>query len=169
MPAPSDLASFCRQQHPRLVGMLGLYCGDRAIAEEFAQEALTRACRDWMRIRSKDDPAAWVHRVALNLANSYFRRKLVERKATARMESGRASASEPDAAAAVSLRQAIATLSKRQKTVLILRYYLDMSFPEVAEFMEIPLSTAKSLASRGMARLRTDPGVAELKEASDAT
>lgn len=167
MTAPADLVSFCRNQHPRLVGILGLYCGDRAVAEELTQEALTRTCRDWRRIREKDDPSAWVSRVAINLANSYFRRKLAERRASARLESQRNSGSEPDLSESVSLRQAIAKLPRRQRTVLILHYYLDLPFTDVADHMDIPLSTAKSLSRRALSRLRSDSGLFHLKEVPD--
>lgn len=167
MAVPPDLVLFCEEQHPRLVGMLGLYCGDRFIAEEFAQEALMKACRDWRRVRSKDDPAAWVRRVALNLTNSHFRRKLAERRARERLVSQTVSEAEPDLALAVSLRHAIAALSRRQRTAVIL-HYLDLPFPGVADFMDIPLSTAKSLASRGIAHLRASSDLFELKEARDA-
>lgn len=71
--APADLAAFCRLEHPRLVGTLGLYTGDADLAEELAQDALLRACRDWDRVRTFAAPGAWVHRVAINLANSAFR------------------------------------------------------------------------------------------------
>ena len=37
-----DLAAMCEREHPRLVGMLGLYCGDRDAAEDLAQDALVR-------------------------------------------------------------------------------------------------------------------------------
>lgn len=168
MAVPPDLVLFCEEQHPRLVGMLGLYCGDRFVAEELAQEALVKACRDWRRVRSKDDPAAWVRRVGLNLTNSYFRRKLAERRARERLASRTISEAEPDPALAVSLRHAIAALSRRQRTAIILHYYLDLPFPAVADFMNVPLSTAKSLASRGIARLRASADLFELREARDA-
>jgi RNA polymerase sigma factor (sigma-70 family) len=166
--APPDLVSFCEEQHPRLVGMLGLYCGDRSVAEELAQEALMKACRDWRRVRSKDDPAVWVRRVAFNLTNSYFRRKLAERRARERLASQAVPDAEPDPAVTMSIRHAIVALSRRQRTAVILHYYLDMPFPDVADFMDVPLSTAKSLASRGIARLRTSSDLFELKEARDA-
>lgn len=167
MPPPPDLVAFCREQYPRLVGMLGLYCGDRAVAEELAQEALTKAFRDWPAVCRKDDPSAWLRRVAINLANSYFRRKLVERRATARLESERLPDVDPDLTMVVSLRQAIAKLPRRQKTVLILHYYVDLPFPEVAAFMDIPLSTAKSLAARARGRLRSESDLSLSKEAPD--
>jgi RNA polymerase sigma-70 factor (sigma-E family) len=165
--APPDLAFFCRDQHPQLVGMLGLYCGDRAVAEELAQEALARACRDWTRVRSNDNPAAWVRRVAMNLANSYYRRKSAERRANARLQARPAGGVRPDLDRAVMLRQAIARLPRRQRAALVLHYYVDLTYAEVADFMGVPVSTAKMLAHRGLTRLRDRPDLTELKEAPD--
>ena len=75
------LEAFCRAEYPRLVGMLDLYCGDLGVAEELAQEALTRVYRHWKKVSALDKPEAWVRRVAINLANSHFRRRKAERKA----------------------------------------------------------------------------------------
>ncbi|MGI8699694.1 MAG: sigma factor [Nocardioidaceae bacterium] len=54
--------------------MLRLYCGDPEVARDLAQEALTRAWVHWRKVRRMDRPDLWVRRVALNLANSHFRR-----------------------------------------------------------------------------------------------
>ncbi len=168
MSAPPDLVSFCTEQHPRLVGMLGLYCGDRAVAEEISQEALMKACRQWHSLSAKQDPEAWITRVAFNLTNSYYRRKRAEYRARDRFRSRVITESESDPSLAISLRRALAALPRRQRTVLILHYYLDLPFPEVAAFMDIPVSTAKSLSGRAVARLRTSPDLSELKEALNA-
>jgi DNA-directed RNA polymerase specialized sigma24 family protein len=72
--APTDLTEFCEAEWPRLVGSLSLYTGDADLAEELAQEAVARVCRHWRRVRTMDAPAAWLHRVARNLAHSHFRR-----------------------------------------------------------------------------------------------
>src|SRR5918999_5063001 len=76
-----DLFGMCKQKHPRLVGMLGLYCGDGDVAEDLAQEALIRLCRDWRRVRQLHAPERWLHRVAINLAHSHYRRRAIERRA----------------------------------------------------------------------------------------
>jgi RNA polymerase sigma-70 factor (sigma-E family) len=166
---PPELAAFCRDQYTPLVGMLGLYCGDRAVAEELAQEALIKACRDWSRVRSKDDPGAWVRRVAINLANSYFRRRKAEHRAHLRLGSRPTAEAQRDPESAEILRRAIARLPRRQRTSLVLHYYLDLPYPEVADFMNVPLSTAKMLAHRGLARLRHHNDVLDLREAPDAS
>lgn len=63
-PLTTEQALFCRREHPRLVGAVTLYLGDRDVAEDIAQEALARACAAWGRVRRMRAPGAWVHRVA---------------------------------------------------------------------------------------------------------
>ena len=82
--APAELIAFCEREYPRLVGSLGLYCGDRHVAEDIAHEALVRVARDWGRVRSMRSPQAWTHRVAINLANSHYRRRQAEPRANER-------------------------------------------------------------------------------------
>src|ERR687892_2759366 len=76
-----ELFAMCQEEHPRLVGLLGLYCGDHDVAEDLAQEALIRLCRDWRRVRKLHAPERWLRRVAINLAHSHYRRKTIERRA----------------------------------------------------------------------------------------
>ena len=77
--APDELGAFCRAEWSRLVGALSLYTGDADLAEELAQEAVARVCRHWRKVRKMDAPAAWLHRVARNLAHSHYRRARVAR------------------------------------------------------------------------------------------
>jgi RNA polymerase sigma factor (sigma-70 family) len=159
------LAAFCRVQHPRLVGLLSLYCGDALVGEELAQEALARACRDWSKVRRLQRPEAWATRVALNLANSHFRRRRYERRARERLGAGAVRGTEPaDAAAAVALRRALLVLPQRQRGALVLRYYSDLPVTEIAEMLECPVSTAKSHIRRGLARLRAHPELFDVTE-----
>ena len=162
-----ELAHFCRTEHPRLVGVLSLYCGDRYVAEELAQEAIVRVISDWGRVRRLDAPGAWAHRVAINLANSHLRRKLAERRAKQRLSARTPRAHhDPDTPTAVAVRAAVASLPKRQKAVVVLRFFADLSVREVADLLDLPDGTVKSLTSRALASLRAT-SLGELKEVSD--
>lgn len=156
---PTDVAAFCETQIPRLVGALTLYCGDRALAEELAQEALARAVQHWPKIADSDQREGWVYRVGVNLANSRFRRRLAERranqKATARAEQV---AQDGDVATALTVRRVVSELPRRQRAAITLRFYLDLPVAEVAHIMECPESTVKSLTRRGLARLQQELG-----------
>jgi RNA polymerase sigma factor (sigma-70 family) len=152
----SEFAAFCIKEHPRLVGALSLYCGDRVLAEELAQDALSRACRDWGKVRRLGAPGAWTHRVAINLANSYFRRVAAEARAKRRLREEQRAYRESglDHAAAMDIRSAVASLHRRQRTALILRYYVDLPVRDVAAAMECPEGTVKTLTSKAIASSR---------------
>lgn len=165
----AELISFCRREHGRVVGLLSLYCGDAALAEELAQDALARVCRDWRRVRRMDYPEAWTSRVAINLANSHFRRRAAERRARERLAARpEAPPSQPDTALALSVRQAVAQLPPRQRAALLLHYFCDLPFARVAELMGAPEPTVKSLARRGIARLRESAFLPDREETPNA-
>lgn len=161
---------FCRREHPRLVGLLGLYCGERILGEELAQEALARALRDWKKVARMDHPAAWLSRVGINLANSHFRRRSAERRANDRLQAlPRSDSVEPDDAGTMSVRAAVSALPRRQREVLVLRYYGDLSFKEIAGSLGMPEPTVKSLVRRALMRLRAESGLVDDKEASNVS
>jgi RNA polymerase sigma factor (sigma-70 family) len=148
---------------------MSLYVGERGLAEELVQDALTRLCRDWRRVRGMEHPEAWTHRVAINFANSYLRRRAAEARARDRLIGLRhVTEDERDTAGAVAVRHAVACLPKRQKEALILRYYADLTFAEVAEVMGSPIGTVKSLTQRALLRLRRS-GLEELKGVPDVS
>lgn len=156
---PSDIAGFCESQIPRLVGALTLYCGDRGVAEELAQEALAKVVRHWNKIGRSDRREGWVYRVAINLANSSFRRAVAERRANQRaIDRAGAMAHDADTATALTVRWALSELPRRQRTAITLRFYLDLPVTEVAQIMECPESTVKSLTRRGLTRLEQELG-----------
>lgn len=163
------LVSFCESQRPRLVGLLSLYCGDAYVGEEMAQETIVRVCRDWRKVRQLDSPEAWVWRVAINLTNSYFRRRAAERRARERLEARtNASIVQPEEAFSSSVRQAVAALPARQKTALVLRFYLDLSVSQTAELMNCAEGTVKALTHKGISTLRESPEF-ERSESFDAS
>lgn len=157
MPDTSRAAAgaFCAAQYPRLVGSLTLYLGDRAVAEELAQEALLRAFRRWEHVAQLDAPPAWLWRVAINLANSHFRRRRAEQRASERLRATATSATEDrDHASDLAVRRAVTALPQRQRTALILRYYLDLSVDEAARRMDASPDAVRSLTKRAVAALR---------------
>lgn len=163
--APAELIAFCEREYPRLVGSLGLYCGDRHVAEDIAQEALVRVARDWGRVRSMRSPQAWTHRVAINLANSHYRRRQAEARANERSSRGVDGVHhDADPGDAVVVRAAVSRLPQRQRAAVVLRFYLGHSLAEVAQLMDAPLGTVKSLVHRGVAALRDDLHLGALDE-----
>jgi RNA polymerase sigma-70 factor (ECF subfamily) len=147
-----ECAAFCRREHERLVRTLRLYCGDLAVAEELAQEALYRACRQWREVREMPAPGAWVHRVAINLANSLYRRRQAERRALARHGGRMPHEADPSVGAAV--REAVAALPARQRAALVLRHHAGYSIQEVADQLGVSPGAVKQLTHRASEALR---------------
>ncbi len=149
-----DFDELCRAEHPRLVGALALYLGDRGVAEELAQEALARALDRWPRIREAHDPAAWVRRVAFNLARSWWRRRYAERRANARHGIDEAGVQDPSPALGVAVRAAVAALPPRQREVVVARFYLDLDLAGTAELLGLTVPAVKGLQHRAASVLR---------------
>jgi RNA polymerase sigma-70 factor (sigma-E family) len=139
-----------------------LLTGDWGEAEELAQEAMTRTFAAWSRVRHKQQ-AAYARKVLLNRHRSLLRRAVVEARhaLTSRPQQWH----EPDFGGDdLVLWQALQQLPARQRTAIVLRYYLDLPEAEVARLLGVPVGTAKSLVHRGLARLRDRLGAAYAAE-----
>lgn len=153
--ADPDAVAFCATEFPRLVGALGLYVGDEAVAEELAQEALLRACRRWERVSRMESPGGWTWRVARNLANSHLRRRRAEWRARARLSTAdRTDDATDEFAERVAVRRAVADLPERQRNVLVARYFLDWSVQMTARELGMSADAVRSLSKRAVAALR---------------
>ena len=140
-----------------------LLTGDRHRAEDLLQTALTRAYLRWDRIAS-DDPEGYVRRILANAHIDWWRRKPWREQPTDVLPE----TALPDASGAVEVRDAVLTalagLPRRQRAVVVLRYYEDLSEAEIAQTLGCSAGTVKSAASRAMARLRDDPGLRAQRE-----
>lgn len=165
--ASVELSAFCRSEYPKLASMLALYCGDRELAQDLAQETIVRVIQNWKKVSRLPAPSAWCRKVAINTANSWFRRVAANRRATRRLE-GRVGRSHdhPDSANAVAVRAAVANLPARQKAVIVLRFYADLPVEEVAQEMRCEQGTVWALTNQAIASLRK-AGLVDLKEAAD--
>ena len=126
--------------------------GDAAAAEDAASEALVRAGLRWRRLRDRALP--WVVRVATNLAIDQTRRRAREHQAG---QAGRAELPADgieSVQASVDLHRALKALPKRQREVVVLRYFGDLSEREIAAELGLAPGSVKSHASRGLAALR---------------
>lgn len=156
---------FCRAEHGRLVAAMTLYTGSADLGQELAQEALARACRDWQRVSSMKSPEAWTYRVAVNHANSLFRRRRYERLASARAAAWAPTAwLDPDPLVLEPLRRALASLPRRQREAVVCRYLLDLSIEEAASRMNCASGTVRALTAQAVSRLRTHSELADLNE-----
>lgn len=114
-----------------------------------------------------DSLPAWVATVALNHARSALRRLRSERKARARLEADATPRPPRSSAEHVDIERALAALPRRQREVVVLRYYLGMETKEVARVLAINEGTVKSTLFRARATLAGALGIHELEEAND--
>lgn len=162
--------TFCRDAYPRLVRALDLYCDDRHLAEELAQEALLRACRRWGHVSELESPVGWCFRVGVNLAKSRFRRRRAERRATDHLDTQiRTGSPEGQVGTALVVRQALDELTDQQRDAVVLRYFLDLDMYETADLLGSTPGAVRGLCHRALQTLRgrLDIGLSEDVEVSD--
>jgi RNA polymerase sigma-70 factor (sigma-E family) len=153
--ADTEFQHYMAARWPALVRTAYLLTGDQHLAEDLAQTTLTKVYASWRRVRRADDIDAYVRRILVNTNASRFRKRRVVEHLTAAPYD--AAAHEPHAGLAQrsALMTALAGLPKRQRAVVVLRYWEDLSEREVAEALGISPGTVKSQASKALARLRT--------------
>ena len=154
-----EFREFFAAQYERLCWLGLLLTGDQAEGEELAQEALARTWWRWA-VHRPDDPAAYARKVLVNRRRSLLRRAGVEARFLARTRAE--PVPPPGDEQAMVLWQAVQGLPPRQRAVLVLRFHEDLTEAEVARLLGLPLGTVKSLAHRGLARLRDRLGSPDL-------
>jgi RNA polymerase sigma-70 factor (sigma-E family) len=153
MATDEEFRGFFAQHYERLCRLGFLLTGDPAQAEELAQDARVRTWRRWRLVRKPDKPEAYARKVLVNRHRSLLRRALVEARYLSRDRPDEQDRDEHREDAIV-LWAATRRLPRRQRTVLVLRYYEDLSEAEIARVLGVPAGTVKTLARRGLARLR---------------
>lgn len=120
--------------------------GTRPEAEDLAQEALARAYLHWKKIEPYATP--WVLRVTGNLAIDVLRRRRLAERVSVGPVAGVVEGERID------LQRALAGISRRQRSAVVLRYFADMSEAEVAATLGCSVGTVKKHTSRGLLTLR---------------
>lgn len=128
---------------------LALVLGDVGLADEAVDEAMTRALTNWDKVRGYDRPEGWLYRVGLNWARGVFRKRRYEllSEIEPSLQSVDDPLPDPD------LIEAVGRLSLKLRSVVVARYYLDLSTAECAEALGVPEGTVKSRLSRALNRL----------------
>jgi len=136
-----------------------LLTGDRDLAEDLVQDAFVRLAGRLDHMRDPGAFEAYLRKTVVNLSNSHFRRRRVERNYEARARGGLSDAAprhsiEERTALAASLRK----LPQRQRAAIVLRFYEDLSEAQTADVIGCRPGTVKSLVSRGLESLRKEIG-----------
>jgi RNA polymerase sigma-70 factor (sigma-E family) len=164
MPNPEAKVTFEDFVHARSGSLLRtalLLTGQhRAEAEDLLQIALERAYRHWAKVCAADDPERYVRGILAKASADRWRR--IAKRREQPMPAPYSEPRVPDHTTAFAERdyvlRALATLPPRQRAVLVLRFFNDLSEGETAELLGCSLGTVKSQAARGLARLREAAG-----------
>lgn len=141
---------FYHQRYSEIYRAVMLTVGDRDLAVEAIDEAMTRAFARWSKISEMSNPSGWVYRVATNWARSRLRRRKLAMRTHHSIAVVPGDIELPDA----QLIEAVRSLPTHQRNVVVARYLLDMSEAETAEALGIPRGTAKSRTNRALSRLK---------------
>lgn len=139
---------------PRLKRLAFLLTGDVDAAEDLLQTAYAKALPRWSRIRSYDQPDAYMRRVLVNGRTSVWRRTRGREVLTDRVPDRAGTDPTAGRDEAEDLRRALLALPAKQRAAVVLRFYCDLSEQETAAAMGVSVGTVKSHTSRGLARLR---------------
>lgn len=158
-----DFEAFVRARLPALLRFGRALTGSEDAAADLVQDALERTLMRWGRIAAaaNSDPEGYVRRVMVTRNISLWRR--LRREWLAGEVPERPSA-DPEAAGDGEVWQALVQLPTRQRAVIALRYYDNLSEREIADLLGVSVGTVKSQASRGLEKLRValgGPGGAE--------
>ncbi len=142
----------------RLHRVAYLLCHDRNLAEDLVQETFAIAFAKWSRVASADNPQAYLRRVLVNHYLSGQRRKRVLEVFDHRRGDHQRAEADTGADDRSHLQQLLRGLSPKARTVLVLRYYVDLPDSEIANLLGIREATVRSTAARALAAVRAaDP------------
>ena len=151
----ADFAAFVRAHSRSLYGTAFLLTGSAPAAEELLQDTLAALYPKWARVTAADQPVAYVRRTLANRFVSARRRPSARDVSVWELPDG---PTDLDLAGLVADRrllwQLLSTLSERQRTAIVLRYFHDLPDAEIALAVGCRQVTVRSLISRGLAELR---------------
>ena len=145
----ADLESLFLVERVPMVRLATLMVGSRAIAEEVVQDAFASVSERW---NGLERPGAYLRTVVVNGCAQTLRRRSVEDRH--RPDTLEIPGEIPERL--IELRSALDRLTDRQRIVVVLRYFVDMSDDEIARTLEVRPPTVRSLAHRAMAVLRKE-------------
>lgn len=151
----SDFDDFALAAWPRLRWSAYLLCGDHQLAEDLAQTALVRTYARWGSVR-RADAMAYTRRVLVNLNIDRLRRKRPVELGELHPDVVTSADRTPGSDDRDEVVRLLATLTERERSVVVLRHYFDLAEADVASELGISAGTVKSTLSRALAKLRTD-------------
>ncbi|GIH22728.1 DNA-directed RNA polymerase sigma-70 factor [Acrocarpospora phusangensis] len=156
---PASFEEFVRVREGALRRYGFVLTGSMHDGADLVQDALIRLSDAWPRVRAKDDPEGFVRVTMVRLHISKWRRLRRERLVSHVPEAAYSDADIERLSGDAGLWRLLATLSPRQRAVLVLRYYEDLADEDIAVRIGVSRNTVRSLAARGLARLRETTAV----------
>jgi RNA polymerase sigma-70 factor (sigma-E family) len=155
----SGFDEFVATRSPALLRTAYLLTGDHGLAEDLLQTALAKCWFAWGRIDGPPEP--YVRRAMATTYATWWRRKWRGERPTGQLPDrgdppGTSHVDDRDA-----LWRALAALPRRQRAVVVLRYYEDLSEPETASALGVSVGTVKSQAAKALATLRRDDDLSQ--------
>lgn len=129
---------------------------DRSLAEELAQDVFLELHRHWKSMKSAEHVLFWLRRTAVNRAIDHVRKRKIHAE-TSLEETGEPTVLEQmhDTFLSAYLERMVASLPEKQRAAIVLRYQEDMEPEEIAELLEMNVSTVKTQIARGLDLLRS--------------
>lgn len=151
-PGTPDFDDWVAARGPALLRLAYVLTGNRADAEDAVQDALSRALPRWDRIRQVGDPDAYVRRMVVNAHTSWWRR--FRRRETPVAETYVVRVDPAPVDDQETLWRACLALPESQRVAVVLRYYEQLGYPEIAAITGVAEGSVRARVSRGLATLR---------------
>ncbi len=150
----AEFTEFATLRAPHLYRSACLLTGgDTHLAEDLVQETLSRMYALWNRATSIHNPAGYAHTVLTRTYLTHRRRRSATERTVGRIPD-RAAAGGSDPALRVALLDALAELSAKDRTVVVLRYWEDRSIQETADAMNVSSAAVRTRSVRALGRLK---------------
>lgn len=165
-PAPETFESWASLKGPALLRFAHLITGSASAAGDAAQDALVAVYPRWSRL-GPDDADAYARRVIVNSHISRWRKWGRRERLVGDLTPWETATDSDDAERLTETRailQVVGQLPRKQRAAVILRYFDDLSFAQIADILSCPESTARSHVHRALAALRTQLGVVAHEE-----
>jgi len=153
----TEFAAYMSARQASLLRTAYLISGDRHTAEDLVQTALAKLYLSWEKVTQRDSIDGYVRRIIINEHNSLWRRPWKRREhSTDQLPESTTPGSSTSGTSGTDadLWAFVQSLPRKQRAVLVLRYYEELSEAETAEALGISVGTVKSQASRALAALR---------------
>ena len=164
-PTDEDFTAFVETAWPSLYRTAYLLVGERGLAEDLVQTTLAKTYVSWGRVRDRGAAGVYARTVLVNTASSWFRRRSWNSEtSTADLPDRPVTAPEDDRPLLVA---ALRSLPPRQRAVVVLRFYEDLSVEQTAQALGINPGTVKSQTSHALAKLRAALGDSIIPEGAN--